>query len=73
MTPTAMTLNAMMLVADQIEDLEVQLDYARRTGGSEDLIARLQGHMAECHAKLESAWDAWNDAMRDERIAKIHA
>lgn len=72
-TQTATTLNALMLIADQMDDLEVQLDYARRTGGSPELIARLQGSMAECHAQLESAWDAWNDAMRDERLARINA
>jgi hypothetical protein len=71
MTQTAMTLNAMMLIADQIEDLEVQLDYVRRTGGKPETVERLQAHMAECHARLESAWDAWNDAMRDERLALI--
>jgi hypothetical protein len=70
-TQTATTLNALMLIADQMEDLEVQLDYARRTGGSAELIARLQNAMAECHAKLESAWDAWNDALRDERLARV--
>jgi hypothetical protein len=70
-TQTAITLNALMLVADQMEDLEVQLDYARRTGGNPDTIARLQDTMAEFHAKLESAWDAWNDALRDERLARV--
>lgn len=72
-TQTATTLNELMLIADQMDDLEVQLDYARRTGGSPELIARLQNHMTECHAKLESAWDAWNDAMQAERLARIHA
>jgi hypothetical protein len=70
-TQTAITLNALMLIADQMEDLEGQLDYARRTGGNPDTIARLQDTMASCHATLESAWDAWNDALRDERLARV--
>ncbi len=72
MTKTALTLNEMMLIADQMEDLEVQLDYVRRTSNSESLIAKLQDHMTACNARLEAAWDAWNDAMREERLARIH-
>ncbi len=72
MTKTALTLNEMMLIADQMEDLEVQLDFVRRTSNSESLIAKLQDHMTTCNARLEAAWDAWNDAMREERLARIH-
>lgn len=71
MTQTTVTLNAMMRIADQFEDLEVQLDYVRRTSGSVALIAKLQDAMTECSKRLEAAWDAWNDAMRAERIARI--
>jgi len=72
MTKTALTLNAMMLIADQMEDLEVQLDFVRRTSNSESLIAKLQDHVIACGKRLEAAWDAWNDAMQSERLAQIY-
>jgi hypothetical protein len=72
MTDTAKALTKMLTIADQIEDLEVSIDYVRRTSGDSAHVAKLQQLMSESFAQLESAWDAWNAAVHKERMAIIH-
>lgn len=71
MTRTAALMSVMMQIADQIEDLEVQIDYVRRTTGNQGLIATLQGHMQECMKSLEAVWDSWNEELLKERLAMV--
>jgi hypothetical protein len=71
MTPTAAAMTQMMQIADQLDDLEVQIDYVRRTTGDQAHVAKLQQLMTTMMVSLESAWDAWNDAMLAERLALV--
>ena len=71
MTRTAALMSVMMQIADQIEDLEVQIDYVRKTTGNPALIAKLQNHMQECMRSLESVWDSWNEELLKERLAMV--
>ena len=71
MTHSAALMVVMMRIADQIEDLEVQIDYVRRTTGSESNVAKLQHMMKECMEALEMAWDSWNESLRKEQLEAV--
>ena len=71
MTHSAALMVVMMRIADQIEDLEVQIDYVRRTAGSESHVAKLQHMMQECMEALEMAWDSWNESLRKEQLEAV--
>ena len=71
MTTSAKVLNHMMRIDDQIEDLEISIDYVRRTSGSESHIATLQQQMQELIAALEESWNVWNDCILKERLAQV--
>ncbi len=71
MTPTAAAMVEMMRIADQIEDLKVQIDYVRRTAGSESHVAKLQQQVQERLMALEESWDHWNSLVLSERLAMV--
>lgn len=64
-------LTAMFRIADQIDDLEVQIDYVRKTSKDATLIQNLQSMMVERSQALNDAWDAWNLTLLKERLSMV--
>lgn len=59
-------------VVDSIEHVEAKLSIARRNGAPKSVITDLQTRLLTLGDKMNQLWDAWNDAMQAERLARIY-
>lgn len=67
-TKTATALARVMEVADLLDSCEAEIIATRNAGGD---VAYLREVMGSLYSELESAWDRWNDAMLEERLARV--
>ena len=56
-----------------VEHVEAKLAIARRNGAPSSTIESLQTRLQAKVDQMNLLWDAWNDAMLSERIARIYA
>jgi hypothetical protein len=64
---------AMLAAADAAERMFEKLTRARARKASPLLLAGLGAAYAQCNERVNQLWDAWNDVMLRERIARIYA
>ena len=57
---------------DTMETVEAQLAVAREKAASMQFIAALQDRLCALGNQMNQLWDAWNDAMQAERLARIY-
>ncbi len=67
------TNRAMLAAADAAERMFEKLTRARARNASPLLLAGLSAAYTQCNERVNQLWDAWNDLLLRERLARIHA
>jgi homospermidine synthase len=62
---------AMIAAADAADKTFDKLTRARGRGAKPLVIAGLEAAYAQRNERVNQLWDAWNDAMLSERLARI--
>lgn len=67
-----LALHNLNLHVDLMESVEAELAVAHKSGAPTTFVTDLQIKLSNLSDTMNQLWDAWNDAMQQERLARIY-